>query len=427
MMVALLFILMFVLMFLGIPIAFAVCTANVAYLMVSGLKPLMILGQTMYAGLDSFVRLAVPLFILCGYLMEACGLSKRLVEFIECFLGKFQGSMGVVTIITCTIFAALTGSGPATVAAMSAIMLPALIKQGYSEGAAAGCITAGGSLGPIIPPSIGMIVYGAQMELNIPKMFAAAMIPGLMLAASMIITNQILVKRWHMVTTPVHYTAKERLARLKGAIGVLFLPVIILGGIYSGIFTPTESAAVACVYSLALGFLYKALSVQKIILAVKRTVITTSTVGMILCMTQLLSLILSFTRTPALVSNAVISVVDSKNLYILLLVLIMLVVGCFMETLSSIAILAPILVPIGITLGIDELHIAMIFCITLIIGIVTPPFGVNIFTCVSATDVPYDKVVRGTVPYLIGIIAVIFLVAFVPQLTTWLPGVMYAR
>ncbi len=425
MMVALLFGLMFLLMFLGVPIAFAVCAANVIYLLNTNLLPLTVLGQSMYVGLDSFVRLAVPLFILCGYLMESFGLSKRLIDFVECFLGRFQGSMGIVTIVTCTIFAALTGSGPATVAAMSAIMLPALLKQGYTEGAAAGCIAAGGGLGPIIPPSIGMIVYGAQMEMNIPKMFSAAMIPGLLLALSMIITNQVLVKRWHMATTPASYTVKERLVRTKDAIGVLFLPVIILGGIYSGIFTPTESAAVACMYSLILGLIYHQLSIKKIISVVKRTVVTTSTVGLILCMTQLLSLILSYTQTPAHISNAVISIVHSKYLYILILVLIMLVVGCFMETLSSIAILAPILVPIGIQLGIDELHIAMIFCITLIIGIITPPFGVNIFTCVSATDIPYDKVVRGTIPYLIGIIFVILLVAFVPPLTTWLPSLMY--
>jgi len=424
-MVGIMFIILFVLMFIGIPVAFSLGTATVAFMTITKIRPLSVFATTIYSGLDSFVRLAVPLFILTGYLMECTGLSKRLIRFVECHCGRMPASTGIITITTCTIFAALTGSGPATVAAIGAIMMPALLDNGYSEGDAAGLIAAGGSLGPIIPPSIGMIVYGATMELNIPKMFAAAAIPGLMMSLSMILVNIYIVKRNGIQGNDQTYTREEKAARTKDAIGVLLLPIIVLGGIYGGIFTPTEAAAVACVYSLILGLLYKELTWKKVYKTCIRTCETTATVGFIMAMSGLFGWILAVTRTPAKLCTAVISVVHSKSLYILLLILLLLLVGCFMETLSSIVILAPIVVPIGVALGLDPLHIGMVFCLNLIIGIITPPFGVNIFYAVSTTGVAYEKVVKGVLPYMFAVVCVIFLVSFIPELILWLPKMLF--
>ena len=424
-MIALMFAVLFGLMFLGIPVAFSIGTATIAFMTITKLRPISIFAQTLYGGLDSFVRLAVPLFILTGYLMECTGLSKRLINFVECYCGRMPASTGVITIVTCTIFAALTGSGPATVAAIGAIMLPALLKNGYSDGDAAGLVAAGSALGPIIPPSIGMIVYGATMELNIPKMFAAAAIPGLLMAAAMIGVNVYLVKKWGLKGNARTYMAAEKAKRSKDAIGVLLLPVIVLGGIYGGVFTPTEAAAIACMYSLLLGLLYRELTWAKICDTFIRTCETTATVGFILAMSGLFGWILAATKTPAILCSMVISVVSSQSLYILLLILILLVVGCFMETLSSIVILAPIVVPIGIALGLDPLHVGMVFCLNLIIGIVTPPFGVNIFYAVSTTGVPYERVVKGIIPYMLAIIFVILIVSFIPATMLWLPKALF--
>lgn len=423
----LLFIFLFLFMALGLPIAFSIMASSAAFLYVTNLKPLVLVAQRLVVGMDSFPLLAIPLFILAGYLMEESGLSKRLVRWVEMVFGWVPGSMGVTTIIACTIFAALTGSGPATVAAIGSIMVPSMIKSGYRPASAAGLTAAAGALGPVIPPSIAMIVYGSTMGVSIPKMFVGGVMPGLFIAFMLLLLNVWQTKKWGLKGLAASYTVTERLVITRQALGALLLPVIILGGIYGGVMTPTEAATIAVLYSMALGFGYRELTLKKFYVALIRTGETSAVVVFIIASANLFGWLLSTTRLPVFIAEAVITVINSQALYLLLLCLLLFFVGALMDTLASIVVLAPVLVPIGISLGVDPLHMSILFCVNLIVGFITPPFGVNLFTAVSVTGLSYSEVVKGVIPYMLVMMLAVLLITFIPAIATWLPGLAFER
>ncbi|WP_294148586.1 TRAP transporter large permease [uncultured Clostridium sp.] len=423
-MALLLFGLMFVLMLAGIPIAFSIALATAGFLIFTGSGSLLLLAQRFFLGMDSFVLLAVPLFVMTGFLMDQCGLSKRLIDWVECIFGRIRGSVGVVTIVSCAIFAALVGSGPATIAAIGALMIPALRQSGYREETSAGLVAAGGALGPIIPPSVGMIVYGSTMNLSIPKMFMSAIIPGLMMVFGLIFVNMLIVKKQDIPPSDKKFTAKEKLVRTWRALPALLLPLIILGGIYGGIFTPTEAAVVSVVYGMLVGFCLKELSLKKLRKTMVSTIETSAMITLILGVSNLFGWILAYAKIPQTLAALVIPIVRTKFIYLIVLCLLMLIVGALMETLTSIVILAPILAPIGIELGIDPLIVGMVFCLSLIIGVVTPPFGVNLFTVASTTGLSFRKVVSGAAPFILSLIVVVFVIAIFPQILMFLPNLL---
>lgn len=268
-------------MFMGLPVCFALLAACLIYLIPSGI-PLTIVPQTMIAGMNSFVLLAIPLFTMTGYLMEQTSLSRRLVDFVEALFCRSRGSMGVVTIVTCAIFAALTGSGPATVAAIGAIMMPALTRANYPKSTSAGMIAAGGALGPIIPPSANMVVYGAAMGLSVSKMFIGGVLPGIMMAIALCLVNVYLAAKYKFAKSDVRYPKKEVLRRTARAIPTLVLPVIILGGIYGGLVTPTEAAVLSVLYALIYGFATKEIKVKVLWTVLSKTVLTSAVVTFII-------------------------------------------------------------------------------------------------------------------------------------------------
>jgi len=355
-----LFVTLLVLIFLGVPIVFSIGLSSAAFLLITGMKPLTIIAQRTMTGMDSFVLLAVPLFTLAGYLMEQGGLSKRLVDFVEKLFGRFTGATGTITIVCCAIFAALTGSGPATVAAIGAIMMPALKKSGYPQHTAAGMLAAGGALGPIIPPSVAMIVYGSTMNLSIPKMFIGGIIPGILIAIGFIAVNIIISIKQDIRGSGERYTLKEVARSTWKALGVLMLPVIVLGGIYGGFFTPTEAATACVIYSLVLGIAFKELTFKNLIEAFKKTVVTSAGISMILGVSSVFGWILASAKIPASIAGALVPILKNQTMYMIVLIVVLLIVGCLMETLSAIVILAPILVPIGLELGVDPLHLGLI-------------------------------------------------------------------
>lgn len=413
-----LFILLFGFMFLGIPIAFSIAGAGIFYLQITEIKPLIVAAQRIIVGMDSFPLLAIPLFTLAGYLMESLGISKRLIDWVKMFCGGFTGAMGMVTIVACTIFAALTGSGPATVAAIGSLMIPNMVESGYDVETAAGLTATAGALGPIIPPSIAMIVYGSTMGVSVTGMFMNAIVPGLMIAAMLCITNYIIAKRHNIRGIKVHYSWKQILKNTYTASGTLVLPIIIIGGIYGGIFTPTEAATVCVLYSLILGICYKELTLSKVVSALRRTVETSAAVVFIIACANLFGWLLTVTRIPNTVTEFLVPVLHNKYVYLAILTVLLFVVGALMDTLASIVVLAPIIVPIGIALGVNEMHMAVLFCVNLIIGFVTPPFGVNLFTAVQTAQISYSRVVKGVIPFMItGMIAVI-IITFVSPLCT---------
>lgn len=371
---------LFVLFFLGMPIAFSIITTVAGYLIVTDARPLILVAQRCYAGLDSVACLAVPLFTLAGYLMEKGGISKRLVDWVGMLLGGIRGSLGIVAVVTCTIFAALTGSGPATVCAIGGILYLPMVQSGYPEKMANGLIAAGGSLGPIIPPSIAMIVYASTMGTSITKMFAGALIP-----------------------------------------------VVVLGGIYGGFVTTTEAAALACVMSLILGFLYKELNLKSLLHCLAQTVETSAMVMFIMGAAAGFTWLLNATQLPAKLVSAIVPLINgSQFLYLLALFLILLLVGALMDTLTSVVILAPILIPIGTNLGLDPLHLGVVFCVNLIVGFITPPYGINLFTVCSVTKTPFNDVVKGVLPYVVVELLCVLLFTFCPFFTTWLPSIVAA-
>lgn len=412
-------------MFIGIPVCFAILLACLTYLVPNGV-PLTIIPQNLISGVNSFVLLAVPLFTLTGYLMEHTSLSARLVDFVECIFGSVRGSMGVVTIVTCAIFAALTGSGPATVAAVGAIMMPALTRAGYSKSTASGMIAAGGALGPIIPPSTNMVVYGATMGLSVSKMFMGGVIPGVFIAICLCVINGFIAYRNHIGKCDKRFTKKEVAQRSLRAIPTLMLPVIVLGGIYGGIVTPTEAAVLSAVYAAVYGAASGELKPRVIGQVLMKTVMTSSTVGFIIAVANVFAWILSKTRLPAILGAAIMEVIPNKWIYLAVLMLILFIVGCLMETIASILILAPILVPVGIQFGLDPLHLGVLFCITLTVGFVTPPFGINLFTASSTTGETYASVLKGVIPFMIAMLICVLICAFCPVLIMFLPGISSA-
>ena len=423
----LVFIALFGLMLLGVPVAFAILSAGMTYLAATGAS-ILVVPQRLIFGLNSFTLLAVPLFILVGNLMDFGGISKRLTDWAKSILGWLPGGLGIVTVFSCAIFAALTGSGPATVAAIGSIMLPSMLKAGYSRETSAGLVAAAGALGPIIPPSIPMIIYGVTMNLSIPAMFVAGVAPGLVIALALALVNVVFAYRTPQV---IEYAKSMKfdfflsLKLLWKALGALGLPVLILGGIYGGVFTPTESAAIGIVYALILGFALGELKLKDLPRILISSLKTSTMVNFIIAAASLFSWVVSKSQIGTVISEAFISLVGgSQPLYLLVLVLVLLVVGCLMDNVAATLILAPILIPVGVQLGCNELHIGMLFCICLVVGFVTPPFGYNLFTAVSVSGLNFKQIVKGSLPFLITEILLLFIFAYVPVIITWMPRLM---
>lgn len=421
------FMILFGCMLLGVPVAFAILSSGIAYLSLNDMKMLVVAQRLVY-GMNSFTLLAVPLFILVGNLMNFGGISKRLTDWAKSLLGWLPGGLGIVTVFSCAIFAALTGSGPATVAAIGSIMLPAMRKAGYSRDTSAGLVAAAGALGPIIPPSIPMIIYGVTMNLSIPAMFVGGIVPGLVIAGALSIVNVIFAYRNPEVLKhagDMKFDFRESLHLFWKALGALGLPVLILGGIYGGIFTPTESAAIGTVYALVLGLALKELKLRQLPEILISSLKTSTMVNFIIAAASLFSWIIAKSQIGAVISDAFIHFVNgSQALYLLVLVIVLLIVGCLMDNVAATLILAPILIPVGIQLGCNELHLGLLFCICLVIGFVTPPFGYNLFTAVSVSGLGFKQIVKGSLPFLLTEILLLFIFAFVPALSIWLPGLM---
>lgn len=415
---AVLIISLLILMFIGMPIAYALVLCSGVTLVSTDFADLIIIVQRLFNGLDSFPILACPLFILAGYIMEGSSMSQRLVDWASCVCGRTRGGVGTVTVVACAIFAALTGSGPATVAAIGAIMYPALIDAGYPRSSSAALVAAGGALGPVIPPSIVMIIYGTTMGVSVPDMFTGAIVPGLLMAAALIVTNSLMARKWNIQISDKKYTMKEVLHYTWRAAGTLFMPILVLGGIYKGFFTATEAAAIACTYSLIISICYKSMSLRKFYEILKKAAVVSAMGLLIVGSANAFGWLLAAGKIPATITAFLVPLLHTKVVYIAVLLIILFLVGTLMETSASVVILAPIIVPTGLALGFDPLHLGLVFVIALVVGYITPPFGVNLFTVCSTTGESYTDVVKGLVPYILAVIVTVILIAAFPVLTS---------
>ena len=419
-----LFIAMFILIFMGVPVAFSIAASSSVFLLITQMKPLLIVPQRMLTGLDSFPYLAIPLFILVGNLMDTGGISRRLVNWANLLAGGLPGGLGVVAVLACTIFAALTGSAPATVAAIGSIMIAPMVEHGYDKKTAVGLCAAAGALGPIIPPSITMIVFGVTMSVSIPAMFLGGIVPGLLIALLLIAANMFHAFRHpeilkHRRTEKMQWGVFFRTTLT--TLPTLLLPVIILGGIYNGRFTPTESAAVGVAYALLLGFCYRELRIKDIPKLLVRSAETSAMVCFIISVANILSWIMASTQASNAIVNSLMTFVNNKFSFLLVMNLFLILVGALLDQGAAVIIICPMLFNLGTSLGIEPLHLALIMCVNLVLGNVTPPFGYNLFTAASVSELKFNDVVKGVMPYLLIEVAVLFFLAYCEPACTWLP------
>lgn len=423
-MTSILIISMLVLFILTVPIAISIGLASSLALWWQGEMPLLLIAQRMFTSIDTFPLMAIPFFILAGGLMETGGISKRIVNFANTLVGSMTGGLGVVTVITSMFFAAISGSGPATVAAIGSIMIPAMVARAYNVNFASALQAVSGALGVIIPPSIPMILYGVVVGVSIGDLFIAGIIPGFVIGISLMITAYIISVR-HSYKGTETFTFSQMLDAFLKAIFALFMPIIVLGGIYSGIFTPTEAAVVAVAYSFIIGvFVYREIKWKDLLPIFIRSGITTSIIMIIIANAGLLGWILTSEQIPHQVAQSFISFTDNPIVFLLLVNVFLLIVGMFFETSASVIILAPILAPIAIALGIDPIHFGIIMVVNLAIGMVTPPLGVNLFVACQVGKVQLVPISRAATPFIMVLIIDLLLISFLPQLSLFLVDVM---
>ncbi|GLO67967.1 MULTISPECIES: TRAP transporter large permease [Oceanobacillus] len=406
-----------VLFIIGVPVAISLGLSSSLAILVAGDIPLLTLAQRAFVSLDSFPLLAIPLFILAGALMEYGGISQRLINLANAITGHVPGGLAIVTVVTTMFFAAISGSSVAATAALGAILIPAMINRGYDKEFAGGVQAVSGTLGIIIPPSIPLILYGTAVGASIGDLFIAGMVPGIIIGIGLVITVYILAKKRNYLKEPKK-SGKDIWKAFLEAIPALIMPIIILGGIYSGIFTATEAAGVAVAYAFIVSVLvYKAINKENIKEILTQASVTTSTIMFILATAGLFSWILTIENIPQQVASLITSISDSQMVFLTIVVLLLLLVGMFMETNASIIILAPILVPVAVELGLDPVHFGIVMIVTLAIGMVTPPLGLNLFVVSKIGKVRIDHLTKGLIPFYIAILISLIVITYVPSIT----------
>ncbi|MEW9673235.1 TRAP transporter large permease [Ammoniphilus sp. 3BR4] len=406
---------------LGVPIAFAIGISTLITLMVGGI-PIAFIAHQSFTALDSFPLMAVPYFILAGALMETGGLSKRIINVAQEAMGNITGGFGIVTILACALFAAISGSSPATVAAIGSIMIPAMVQRGYSKDFAAAVAGSGGGLGIVIPPSIPMIIYGIVGGVSIGDMFLAGFVPGFFLALLMILWIYFTSKRRGYTGTGQSFNLNRFLKAVWDAKWALFAPVLILGGIYSGIFTPTESAVIAVVYGLVVGlFIYRELSWKQIPKTLISSALVTGSVMVILGTATAFGKLVTMHQIPNMLANAMMGISDNKYVLLLLITALVLFVGTFMETLSIIIILAPLFLPVLNQLGVDPIHFGILLVVGAEIGMMTPPLGVNLFVASGISGLSIERVAKAIFPFVLVLVFGLLVMVFVPWISLVIP------
>lgn len=399
-----------------VPLAFALGLVTIAALWVADIDT-MIFAQRMVSGTQSFSLLAIPFFILAGDLMTAGGISRRLVGFADVLVRHRTGGLGMVAVLACAFFAALSGSAPATTAAIGVIMIPEMEKRGYSRAFATALAVAGGIIGPMLPPSIPMVVWGVMSETSISQLFLAGIVPGILLAAGLMMLSFLHACK-HKIPPQPRATGAEIWQAFNSAKWALMGPVVVLGGIYGGIVTPTEAAIVAAVFALVLGFgVYRELNFTNIVPVTRNSLKTMTMVMFIIALANGFGWIIAFEQIPRQVTGALEGFSDRPVIYLLLVNLMLLVIGCVMDNLAAMIILASFLVPIGEQLGMDPVQFGAMVAINFTIGMATPPFGYAIFVGAAISGLSIGQIARPLMPMLGVMIAVLLLVAFVPAVT----------
>ena len=423
-----LFVVFAVLLLLGTPIAVCLGVSSILAMLVLGAgRPVsVVLGtvpQLVSAATSKSVLLAIPFFILGGNIMEKSGISGKLISLAEACVGHLKGGVAMVCVIVACFFAAISGSGPATVAALGLILIPAMVKVGYDAPFAAALMATAGAIGVIIPPSITFVVYGSISDTSIGSLFISGVIPGLLMGAALIIITLWLGRKSELKRLP-KATGRQRWIAFKDAFWGLLMPVIILGGIYGGIFTPTEAAAVSAVYGLVIGiFVYKTLKIKQLKKILIDTASTTATVMFITAAATLFAYVLTRARIDVAISSMLTDIAGGNQIIFLLIVnVVLLIAGCFLDSTSALYIFTPLFVPVAQALGMNLIHFGTIMIVNLAIGLVTPPVGVNLYVACGIADTSLKKISVSVIPLLVAALIVLLLVTYVPSLSLCLLG-----
>ncbi|CAG7635729.1 C4-dicarboxylate TRAP transporter large permease protein DctM [Paenibacillus solanacearum] len=405
---------------ISVPIAVSMGLASGIALWWDGGTPLIVLVQRSFTSVDSFPLMAIPFFILAGTLMEYGGISKRLIALANALTGHLPGGLAIVTIVTAMFFSAISGSSAATTAALGSMLIPAMVKRGYHPNFAGATQAVAGELGVIIPPSIPMILFGVSASVSIGDLFMAGFVPGILIGFSLILTVLVIAKRRDYKPEP-RKSFREVLVAFKDSFLALLMPVIILGGIYGGVFTPTEAAGVAVGYAFIVGVLiYKEIKLKQIFHILTQSTVTTATIMFIISSAGLFGWIITRENVPQMVAQFFMGISDNPVVFLLLVNLFLLIVGMFMETNASIIILAPLLLPVAINLGIDPVHFGIIMIVNLALGMCTPPLGVNLFISAQLAKIRLDQISKGMLPYYVVLLVTLLLITFVPSISTGL-------
>lgn len=409
----------------SVPVAVSIGLASMLGVAYDGNMTWLVVAQQIYASLDKYPLVAVPFFILAGNLMEAGGISERMVDFAKSVVGGFQGGLACTCVLTCMIFAAVAGSSVATTFAVGAILIPAMVKHGYPKPFAASLQATAAELGVIIPPSIPMILFAVATDTSVGELFIAGIGPGLLIAVTLMLYVWLYARRNGYGKTD----GEGRLPlwqALKRAWLALLMPVIILGGIYGGVFTPTEASAVAVVYALFIGiFVYRRISFATLSKTLHRSVVSTAVIMFVIANAGVFGFLLNRAGIPAALGEWLGEIFSNKYTFLMGVNIALFMIGMFIETSASIVVLAPLLLPVAMHFGIDPAHFGVIMVVNLALGMVTPPFGVNLFAACTVANMPIERLIRPLLPFVAVIVSCLLMITYVPEISVFFKELVY--
>lgn len=423
--IAFLFISLFGLMLIGVPVAVSLGASTVITMLFFTDLDVATIPQLIFDGINKFALMAIPMFILAGNLLSKGGSARRIIDFAKSMVGHLPGGLPMSAIFACVIFAAVSGSSPATVVAIGSIMFVAIKEAGYPKEYAVGGITTAGSLGILIPPSVVMIVYGVTAEVSIAQLFMAGVVPGLMLGGMMIAQTYIGAKRLGFkATTPEPWS--ERVKKFGKAFWALLIVVVVIGGIYGGIFTPTEAAAASAIYALIISlFVYKDIKFKDLWDICLESAITTAMIFFIIANAVVFAYLLTSENIPQTIADSILAANIGKIGFLIIVNILLFIMGQFMEPSSVVMIMVPLLLPIATALGVDPVHFGILLIVNMEIGMITPPVGLNLFVASGLTGMNLKDVIVSCLPWTLTLFIGLILVTYIPEISLWLPRLMY--
>ena len=423
--IAFLFISLFGLMLIGVPVAVSLGASTVLTMLLFTDLDVAAMPQLIFDGINKFALMAIPMFILAGNLLSKGGSARRIIDFAKSMVGHLPGGLPMSAIFACVIFAAVSGSSPATVVAIGSIMFVAIKEAGYPKEYAVGGITTAGSLGILIPPSVVMIVYGVTSDTSIAKLFMAGVVPGLMLGGMMILQTYIGAKKLGFkATTPEPWS--ERIKKFGKAFWALLIVVVVIGGIYGGIFTPTEAAAASAIYALIISlFVYKDIKFKDLWDICLESAITTAMIFFIIANAFVFAYLLATENIPQTIAESILAANIGKIGFLIIVNILLFIMGQFMEPSSVVMIMVPLLLPIATALGVDPVHFGILLIVNMEIGMITPPVGLNLFVASGLTGMNLKDVIVSCLPWTLTLFIGLILVTYIPEISLWLPNLMY--